>query len=44
MRNWFLMLMTFATPLAYGDMWKCVDQDGATRYTNVKADAKGCTP
>jgi hypothetical protein len=23
-------------------MWKCVDQDGSTRYTNVKADAKGC--
>ena len=24
------------------EMWKCVDQDGNTRYTNVKADAKGC--
>jgi hypothetical protein len=23
-------------------MWKCVDQDGNTRYTNLKADAKGC--
>jgi hypothetical protein len=23
-------------------MWKCVDTDGNTRYTNVKGDAKGC--
>jgi hypothetical protein len=23
-------------------MWKCVDAEGLTRYTNVKADAKGC--
>ena len=23
-------------------MWKCVDADGTTRYTNVKADARGC--
>jgi len=34
--------MTFWAPLAYAEMWKCVDQDGNTRYTNVKADAKGC--
>ena len=42
MRTWFLIWMTFAAPLAYAEMWKCVDQDGNTRYTNVKADAKGC--
>jgi hypothetical protein len=23
-------------------MWKCIDADGNTRYTNVKGDAKGC--
>jgi hypothetical protein len=27
---------------AHAEMWKCVDADGNTRYTNVKADAKGC--
>ena len=42
MRTWYLILMTFSVPLAYAEMWKCVDQDGNTRYTNVKADAKGC--
>lgn len=31
-----------AAPVAHADMWKCVDQDGNTRYTNIKADAKGC--
>ena len=41
MKTWFLMLIMFATPV-YAEMWKCVDQDGNTRYTNVKADAKGC--
>ena len=41
MRTWCLMLMVFATPV-YAEMWKCVDQDGNTRYTNVKTDAKGC--
>ena len=25
-------------------MWKCVDADGNTRYTNVRADVKGCKP
>jgi septal ring factor EnvC (AmiA/AmiB activator) len=29
-------------PLASAEMWKCVDPDGNTRYTNVKGDAKGC--
>jgi hypothetical protein len=42
MRTFFLMLAMIAAPVAYADMWKCVDQDGNTRYTNIKADAKGC--
>ena len=33
MKTWFLMLIMFATPV-YAEMWKCVDQDGNTRYTN----------
>lgn len=42
MRTLFLILAMIAAPVAFADMWKCVDQDGNTRYTNVKADAKGC--
>lgn len=42
MRTLFLILVMIAAPVAYADMWKCVDQDGNTRYTNIKADAKGC--
>jgi len=43
MRTWLLILVVFAAPAAQAEMWKCVDQDGNTRYTNVRADAKGCT-
>jgi hypothetical protein len=42
MRTLFLILVMIGTPVAYAEMWKCVDQDGNTRYTNVKADAKDC--
>lgn len=42
MRIWFLLLLVCAAPVADAEMWKCVDQDGNTRYTNLKADAKGC--
>ncbi len=42
MRTWLLILLAFAAPFAHAEMWKCMDQDGNTRYTNVKADAKGC--
>src|SRR4051812_12514497 len=37
---WLLLVCT--TSLAHADMWKCIDTDGNTRYTNVKGDAKGC--
>jgi len=43
MKTWFLILMVSATATAHAEMWKCVDADGNTRYTNVRADAKGCT-
>ncbi len=45
MRTLFLMLLVVAAPVAYAEMWKCVDPDGNTppRYTNVKSEAKGCT-
>jgi hypothetical protein len=42
MRTLFLVLVMVAAPVVYADMWKCVDPDGNTRYTNIKADAKGC--
>ena len=42
MRMSLLMVLAFAAPLVHAEMWKCVDQDGNTRYTNVRSDAKGC--
>ncbi len=42
MRMWLLMVLAIGAELAHAEMWKCVDQDGNTRYTNVKSDAKGC--
>ena len=42
MRTWFLILLATAAPVAHAEMWKCVDRDGKTHYTNVKAAAKGC--
>lgn len=42
MRILFLALLAFAAEAAWAEMWKCTDQNGNTRYTNVKADAKGC--
>jgi len=31
-----------AAGVARAEMWKCVEADGNTRYTNVRADARGC--
>ena len=42
MRIWLLLLLACAAPVTHAEMWKCIDQDGNTRYTNLKADAKGC--
>jgi len=42
MRILLLMLLVVAMPVAYAEMWKCVDLDGNIRYTNIKSDAKGC--
>ena len=36
------LLLIFAAQPATAEMWKCVDADGRTHYTNVKADSKGC--
>ena len=42
MRKWFLLLLACVMPSAHAEMWKCVEADGNVRYTNVKAEAKGC--
>jgi hypothetical protein len=42
MRLCFWLLLACTASLAHADMWKCIDTDGNTRYTNVKGDAKGC--
>ena len=42
MRILILLLLACAAPGAGAEMWKCTDQDGNTRYTNLKSDAKGC--
>src|SRR5438045_486920 len=42
MRILLVMLLAFAARGAYAEMWKCIDSDGNTRYTNVKAEAKAC--
>jgi hypothetical protein len=36
-----LALLTLAGPL-HADMWECTEPDGSKRFTNVKADSKGC--
>jgi len=43
MKVW-LMVFTLAATAAHAEMWKCVDAEGNTRYTNVKSDARGCKP
>jgi hypothetical protein len=42
MRICLWLLLACTASLAHADMWKCIDTDGNTRYTNVKGDAKGC--
>ena len=42
MRIWILLLLACVAPVAGAEMWTCTDQDGNTRYTNLKSDAKGC--
>ena len=42
-RHWLLAtgLALLATPAA-ADIWECTDQNGNKRFTNIKAEAKGC--
>lgn len=42
MRNFLLAVMVLASPALRAEMWKCTGKDGTTRYTNLKAESKGC--
>jgi hypothetical protein len=42
MKIWLAMVLACFTTAAGAEMWKCVDADGNTRYTNVRSDVKGC--
>jgi hypothetical protein len=38
---WTLLLALF-TPAAHADIWECMDGSGNKRFTNIKAESKGC--
>lgn len=41
--SWILIaLLALPVPRAAADIWECVDESGNKRFTNVKAEAKGC--
>lgn len=44
MRIWLTVLLACTATAAGAEMWKCIDADGNTRYTNVRFDVKGCKP
>lgn len=39
-----VVLALLAAPLAHADIFKCVDAEGRTTYTNSPASSRGCTP
>ena len=44
MKIWLAFFLAGTTAAAQAEMWKCTDADGNTRYTNVRAEIKGCKP
>jgi hypothetical protein len=44
MRIWLTVFLACTAATAQAEMWKCIDADGNTRYTNVRSDVKGCKP
>lgn len=44
MRIWLTVILAGMATAAHAEMWKCVDADGTTRYTNVRSEVKGCKP
>jgi hypothetical protein len=39
---WALLLIAAYVPALRADIYECVDANGAKRFTNIKAEAKGC--
>ena len=37
----WLLLLTVTSP-ARADIWECMDESGNKRFTNIKAESKGC--
>lgn len=44
MRTLLLILASCASALAHAQVYKCVDADGKTTYTNDRSLARGCQP
>lgn len=42
MRTVLVALLALASPALHAEIWKCVDADGSIRFTNVRAETKGC--
>jgi hypothetical protein len=42
MKRLLPLMLIFSAQPGLAEMWKCVDGEGRTHYTNVKSDAKGC--
>ncbi len=39
---WALLVLGWAVRPAAAEIWECVDDSGNKRFTNIKAEAKGC--
>lgn len=38
----WVVLLAFSSTAARADIWECLDESGNKRFTNIKAEAKGC--
>jgi hypothetical protein len=39
---WGILLFGWAIPPAAAEIWECIDDSGNKRFTNIKAESKGC--
>jgi hypothetical protein len=42
LRPAWILLIILASPAAHADIWECLDASGNKRFTNIKAESKGC--
>lgn len=40
--TWAVLLLGWAISPATAEIWECVDDSGNKRFTNIKAESKGC--